>query len=63
MDEEFEYELKEKLRGVNITKAVHRARIRSTRLLEEQGISTLALMLSKTLVDAIEHPQKIRLEY
>ncbi|MDP2766949.1 MAG: hypothetical protein Q8O41_05810 [Candidatus Methanoperedens sp.] len=44
---------------IELVEAVHKARERSTRLLEEQGISTLALILSKTLADVIEHPEKI----
>jgi len=44
---------------IDIVEAVHRARLRSTRLLEEQGISTLALILSKTLSDVIDNPEKI----
>lgn len=44
---------------IELVEAVHKARLKSTRLLEEQGISTLALILSKTLVDVIENPEKI----
>ena len=44
---------------IELVAAVHKARARSTRLLEEQGISTLALILSKTLVDVIDNPEKI----
>ncbi|MCX9012193.1 MAG: hypothetical protein OIN66_13860 [Candidatus Methanoperedens sp.] len=44
---------------IDLVEAVHKARARSTRLLEEQGISTLALILSKTLADVIDNPEKI----
>lgn len=44
---------------IELVEAVHKARARSTRLLEEQGISTLALILSKTLANVIENPEKI----
>ena len=44
---------------IELVEAVHKARLKSTKLLEEQGISTLALILSKTLVDIIDHPEKI----
>jgi hypothetical protein len=44
---------------IELVEAVHKARAKSTKLLEEQGISTLALILSKTLVDVIDHPEKI----
>jgi hypothetical protein len=44
---------------IELIEAVHKARLRSTKLLEEQGISTLALILSRTLVDVIDHPEKI----
>jgi len=37
--------------NIELVEAVHKARVKSTELLEEQGISTLALILSKTLVD------------
>ena len=59
--EEFDSEIERKLQGTDIVKAVHKAKLRSTRLLEEQGISTLALILSKTLVDVIEHPEKMEI--
>ena len=44
---------------IDLVEAVHKARLRSTRLLEEQGISTLALILSKTLADVIDNSEKI----
>lgn len=44
---------------IELVEAVHKARLKSTRLLEEQGISTLALILSKTLADVVENPEKI----
>lgn len=44
---------------IELVEAVHKARLKSTRLLEEQGISTLALILSKTLADVIDNPEKI----
>lgn len=44
---------------IELIEAVHKARARSTKLLEEQGISILALILSKTLEDVIENPEKI----
>ncbi|MFQ6073395.1 MAG: hypothetical protein ACE5KT_11960 [Methanosarcinales archaeon] len=47
-----------KIEKINLVDAVHKARQGSTRLLEEQGISTLAL-ISKTLIDMIEHPEYI----
>ena len=52
--EELDREIERKLQGTDLVNAVHKAKLRSTRLLEEQGISTLALILSKTLVDVIE---------
>jgi len=48
-----------KLRKVDFIEAVHKARWSSTRLLEEQGISTLALIISGTLIDILEHPEKM----
>jgi len=44
---------------IELVEAVHKARLKSTRLLEEQGISTLALILSKTLIDVIDNPEKM----
>ncbi|MBT9149692.1 MAG: hypothetical protein DDT28_01127 [Dehalococcoidia bacterium] len=52
-------ELRDKLKEVDLVDAVHKARLTSMKLLEDQGISTLALILSKTLVDIVEHPEKV----
>jgi hypothetical protein len=59
--EEIESEVEKKMRGIDVVEAVHKAKERSTKLLEEQGISTLALILSNTLVDMLEHPEKMEL--
>ncbi|HUV80165.1 MAG TPA: hypothetical protein VMW40_05005 [Candidatus Bathyarchaeia archaeon] len=59
--EELDRKLERKLQGTDLVNAVHKAKLRSTRLLEEQGISTLALILSKTLVEVIEHPEKMEM--
>ncbi|MBU3965758.1 MAG: hypothetical protein KKG76_00020 [Euryarchaeota archaeon] len=48
-----------KKQKIELVEAVHKARARSTKLLEEQGISTLALILSKTLADVIDNPERI----
>jgi len=59
--DELEQMIEEKLEKVDLMQAVHRARLRSARLLNEQGISTLALIISKTLIDVIEHPEKMEM--
>ena len=59
--EELDRKLERKLQGTDLVNTVHKAKLRSTRLLEEQGISTLALILSKTLVEVIEHPEKMEM--
>ncbi|MCZ7372649.1 MAG: hypothetical protein O8C60_03155 [Candidatus Methanoperedens sp.] len=37
-----------------------KAKEKSMLLLEDQGISAIALALSKTLVDLVQHPEKIK---
>lgn len=59
--DELEQMVEEKLENVDLMQAVHQARLKSTRLLNEQGISTLALIISKTLIDVIEHPEKMEM--
>lgn len=56
---EFEPEIEKKLKKGDLVMTVHKAKRRSTILLEEQGISALALFISKALIDAVEHPEKI----
>ena len=55
----YKKELKNAFKDVDLIEAVHKARKRSTLLLEEQGISVLSIMLSETLIDFIEHPEKM----
>lgn len=55
----FKEELKDTFKDVDLIEAVHRARKRSTLLLEEQGIAALSIILSETLIDFIEHPEKM----
>ena len=59
--DELEQMVKEKLETVDLMESVHKARLRSVRLLNEQGISALALIISKALVDVIEHPEKMEM--
>lgn len=59
--EEIEREVEKRMEKIDFVEAVHRAKQRSTMLLEEQGISTLALILSNALVDILEHPEKMEL--
>ena len=44
---------------MDLIEAVRKARKKSNLLLEEQGITTLSIMLSETLIDLIEHPEKM----
>jgi len=37
-----------------------KAKEKSMLILEEQGISAIALALSRTLVDFVQHPEKIK---
>jgi hypothetical protein len=46
--EEIEREVEKRMEKIDFVEAVHRAKRRSTMLLEEQGISTLALILSNS---------------
>lgn len=48
------------LRNKDLVKLTHKAKEKSMQLLEEQGISTIALALSRTLVDFVQHPEKIK---
>jgi hypothetical protein len=52
-------ELRDAFKDVDLIEAVHKARKRSTLLLEEQGITALSIILSETLLDFIEHPEKM----
>ena len=48
------------LRNKDLVKLTHKAKEKSMQLLEEQGISTIALALSRTLVDFVQHPEKMK---
>ncbi len=48
------------LKNKNLIKLSEKAKEKSMLLLEEQGISAIALALSKTLVDFVQHPEKIK---
>jgi hypothetical protein len=54
----YKKELRDAFKDVDLIEAVHKARKKSNLLLEEQGITTLSIMLSETLIDLIEHPEK-----
>ena len=48
------------LKTENLIEAANRAKEKSHTLLEDQGISTLALLLSELLVDFINKPERLR---
>lgn len=48
------------LKNKDLLKLTQKAKEKSMLLLEEQGISTIALALSRTLVDFVAHPEKIK---
>lgn len=48
------------LKDKDLIKLSQKAKEKSMLLLEEQGISTIALALSRTLVDFVKHPEKIK---
>ena len=48
------------LKNKDLIKLTRKAKEKSMQLLEEQGISTIALALSRTLVDFVHHPEKIK---
>jgi len=48
------------LKNKDLIKLSEHAKEKSMLLLEEQGISSIALALSRTLVDFIHHPEKIK---
>ncbi len=48
------------LKNKDLIKLSEKAKEKSMLLLDEQGISTIALALSKTLVDYVHHPEKIK---
>lgn len=50
----------EQLKNKDLIKLTHKAKEKSMQLLEEQGISIIALALSRTLVDFVQHPEKIK---
>lgn len=47
------------LKADDIVKAAHKAKEESYMLLNDQGITTLSLILSDTLAGIIQNPQKI----
>ncbi|KYK35730.1 MAG: hypothetical protein HXS48_04585 [Theionarchaea archaeon] len=55
----YKKELKEAFKDVDFMEAVHEAKKESTLLLEEQGVTTLSILLSETLIDFIQHPEKM----
>jgi hypothetical protein len=55
----YKKELGDAFKDVDLIEAVRKARKKSNLLLEEQGITTLSIMLSETLIDLIEHPEKM----
>jgi hypothetical protein len=48
------------LKNKDLVELSQKAKEKSMLLLEEQGISTIALALSRTLVDFVAHPEKIK---
>lgn len=50
----------EQLKNKDLIKLTQKAKEKSMQLLEEQGISAMALALSRTLVDFVQHPEKIK---
>ena len=48
------------LKTENLIEAAHTAKEKSHVLLEDQGISTLALMISELIVDFIEEPERLQ---
>jgi len=48
------------LKNKDLIQLSQKAREKSMLLLEEQGISTIALALSRTLVDFVAHPEKMK---
>ncbi len=49
-----------RLKNKDLIKLSETAKEKSMQLLDEQGISAIALALSKTLVDFVQHPEKIK---
>ena len=48
------------LKTEDLIEAAHTAKVQSRTLLEDQGISTLALMISELIVDFIEEPERLQ---
>lgn len=48
------------LKNKDLIKLAEQAKEKSMLLLDEQGISSIALALSRTLVDFVQHPEKIK---
>jgi hypothetical protein len=48
------------LKTGDLIEAAHTAKVKSHALLEDQGISTLALMISELIVDFIEEPERLQ---
>ncbi len=48
------------LKNKDLIKLSEQAKEKSMLLLDEQGISSIALALSRTLVDFVQHPEKIK---
>lgn len=48
------------LKTENLIEAAHTAKEKSHALLEDQGISTLALRISELIVDFIEEPERLQ---
>ena len=48
------------LKTEDLIEAAHKAKVQSHALLEDQGISTLALMISELIVDFIEEPERLQ---
>jgi len=48
------------LKNKDLIKLSEQAKEKSMLILDEQGISALALALSNTLVDFVQHPEKIK---
>ncbi len=48
------------LKNKDLIKLSEKAKEKSMLILEEQGISAIALALSRTLVDFVQHPEKIK---
>lgn len=52
-----------KLKQIDIVKATHEAREENNQLLNDQGFSILALIISNFIAEIAEHPEKLINEF